>query len=729
MELDDVQFCLGTYLSEQLADGCTLQQQENLLAKVQLSLTDCHKQSATLAVDNAPLLKEGQARLAHAQSQLEKIKEREEQSQKTLQSIEEQFVSIQSVQRDLECVDGAQDYVKLLTDVKHCSNDAKDIVSQQKSQKHPETNSTQQPEQIDYSKLESIYRALKGVVTSFTTTFQSNELRTMLRTRMRLLLAECKPQILEIVHTLLKAAGWPQAPKRAPTELVIALRCTLLIQKIELELNDDNIEIVMCGPNSLLGLMLKPIALRFRFHFSDKQASNRVDKPEWMTAFLLQVITDHSSFIVEEIQPLVTQCDIHRNVLPDFIRATYDLARGKFERQLTQLAAVSDMPLFSHIVDELIAFEKKLQESHFPTPGLIGVLTKASLFKQWQAVDKQAMEEGFEALRELSHSWDPLQQQGGPVGLERKSSKILDGEGVVATVAGDAFLALLSRFSERYTVLPNLDLRLRFLETVQIKAVKRFLQLLNSNLEEQLSQVDQNKTENWRMSCGLLSTVHYVIISLKEWGESEQFLELALHQAQCRALEQGQTFQPSEYFPSAFEGSIELYSQLLTDSTQQLIDTIVDSFQTRSRKFHLINDCKVSLGGAILNLKWQLSQLSAHLSGSSVYRNCLRGVGFGLDQLLFGLVAEESSFNSNTAAQFVSDMQTLWSLFPNPQEYFPYLRDAVTLLSMSVSDLQKLAAHLANLSQVDHRAVLAVHSIFRLDRLQVVALLSRLEDR
>jgi len=241
-----------------------------------------------------------------------------------------------------------------------------------------------------------------------------------------------------------------------------------------------------------------------------------------------------------------------------------------------------------------------------------------------------------------------------------------------------------------------------------------------------LGLLKQNKPEQWRLGCGLLSTVHYVIVSLTEWGETEDFLELALHQAKCEALEAGVPFSQTAHFPTAFEAALEPYTQLLSESAQQLVDLMVEGFRNKCIRYHLSDDVEASLGEEVLNLKWQLSQLNEHLGHSSVHRSCLRNLASVLDQLIFDMVAEEGPLSQKVAAQFVSDVQTLWLFFLKPENHFPYLRDAITLLSMPLFDLQKLTAHLANLSALDHRAVLAAHSIFKMNQFQVTSLCSRI---
>lgn len=53
-----------------------------------------------------------------------------------------------------------------------------------------------------------------------------------------------------------------------------------------------------------LQTLVKPIALRFKYHFMGKRNTNRVDKPEWGFANIQDAIYEHANFISDYLQPL-----------------------------------------------------------------------------------------------------------------------------------------------------------------------------------------------------------------------------------------------------------------------------------------------------------------------------------------------------------------------------------------------------------------------------------------
>lgn len=52
-------------------------------------------------------------------------------------------------------------------------------------------------------------------------------------------------------------------------------------------------------------LLLEAIDTRFRYHFSGRKETNRIDKPEWMFTFVLNTLKEHEEFIAASIQPVL----------------------------------------------------------------------------------------------------------------------------------------------------------------------------------------------------------------------------------------------------------------------------------------------------------------------------------------------------------------------------------------------------------------------------------------
>lgn len=53
--------------------------------------------------------------------------------------------------------------------------------------------------------------------------------------------------------------------------------------------------------------LVRPIELRFRYHFMGRRNTNRVDKPEWAFASVTDTVFDHAAFIADYLQPLTAK--------------------------------------------------------------------------------------------------------------------------------------------------------------------------------------------------------------------------------------------------------------------------------------------------------------------------------------------------------------------------------------------------------------------------------------
>jgi hypothetical protein len=48
-------------------------------------------------------------------------------------------------------------------------------------------------------------------------------------------------------------------------------------------------------------------SLRFRHHFEGEKKTNRLDKPEWLLNFALQLIEQHTPFLLTHAQPIINR--------------------------------------------------------------------------------------------------------------------------------------------------------------------------------------------------------------------------------------------------------------------------------------------------------------------------------------------------------------------------------------------------------------------------------------
>lgn len=249
-------------------------------------------------------------------------------------------------------------------------------------------------------------------------------------------------------------------------------------------------------------LLVRPLEVRFLFHFTGNKATNSRENPEWYFTQVLKWISAHESFLNTHIQPILNQCG-HENT-----SAKVEFMRGLVCSVVLKLA--SDLPevqydddTFCCTVQETLNFERELCGSYgYPTsqPSVLSVLTQARNFARWIHIERKF---AFELMDEL------VSDEGAWLALE-------SGE---AAHCGEQLILLLQGITDRYKRLPQPGHRLQFLE-LELELLDDFrvrvLQVMKSEKQDPL-------TSNYP---AILNTVHHITATLSDWGDLPFFVEM-----------------------------------------------------------------------------------------------------------------------------------------------------------------------------------------------------------
>lgn len=148
-----------------------------------------------------------------------------------------------------------------------------------------------------------------------------------------------------------------------------------------------------------LEVLVKPLALRFRYHFDGDRATNRIDKPEWFLAHITGLVTTYTDFLREIVQPILSESANplnQRDAVNEFITALLPIVMRKTKNLLPQI--LDQAQLLSHFIHEMIKFDAELREEFYYTPfGCDGpwkgmtheVLVVENGFADWLHVEKE----------------------------------------------------------------------------------------------------------------------------------------------------------------------------------------------------------------------------------------------------------------------------------------------------------------------------------------------------
>jgi hypothetical protein len=158
---------------------------------------------------------------------------------------------------------------------------------------------------------------------------------------------------VDACRRLLLAAGWPEAlgdDKALLSQLQLHMQALDRLQALQQSLTPRTVRWA-------LAVLLEPMRVRFRFHFSGARPTNRNDKPEWIYAHVRSLLRD-SAPVIARLRAVDSQL---------WIAALVQMASERVARTLVELPASSADDagaLLRHVVAETLAFEAELQRIH-----------------------------------------------------------------------------------------------------------------------------------------------------------------------------------------------------------------------------------------------------------------------------------------------------------------------------------------------------------------------------
>lgn len=462
-----------------------------------------------------------------------------------------------------------------------------------------------------------------------------------------------------------------------------------------------------------LEVMVRPLQLRFDYHFSGDRPTNRLDKPEYFLSHILDLLTSYSDFFQTYLQPLLLshfrQTDIA--FVPAYIDASSVLTTAllpMLERKLSSLLPqiVSQPQLFSNLMHEIMLFDRSLQEAWNYTPlspstpwrGLAyHILEKQSYFARWLTVERDFAFSRYDAI------------------ISDSSAGELDYDSVSLSSTKPSKAALrvndlLETITDRYRTLSSFSQKLRFLIDIQIAIFDRFHQRLHESLEAYLTrtstvartvhgvskddQADLGGVKGLDRLCRVFGSAEYLEKAMRDWSDDVFFLEL-WEELQYRASAKvpikgsrmsviasktsssvGGSQDDDDYLQGAlFDETAASYQRLRMRSEGIISDMLVHNVRDALRTYTRINpwaSLSSTGGGSELALTAELdapiSLLDSYLSFLSrvLAKAPLRRIGrllaHGIQSTLWDSVLVRHSFSTAGAAQFVADVDGICSV-------------------------------------------------------------------
>ncbi|WWC61139.1 uncharacterized protein I303_103718 [Kwoniella dejecticola CBS 10117] len=357
-----------------------------------------------------------------------------------------------------------------------------------------------------------------------------------------------------------------------------------------------------------LQAMIKPIELRFQYHFMGKKGTNRVDKPEWAFANILDQIYEHQSFLSSYAQRLASSAGYEDiDVKSEFTLLSFPILLSLLRNRIPHLL---DHPaLLAHTVYQTVIFDEAIKEGGFqldstslfedresaPWEGLSGViLREKDWFERWLQGEKKFADNQLNEIISSPEAWT--------IGDEVNEDEEGQSSGLRPTISGRQVKALVEQITDRYAPLPDLTYKLPFLLSVQLPILQTYLSRISGSLDafETLSSafvravpgalagntrsgvhIDQAKLTSGkngleRLMKAWLSS-KWVEEGMRKWTDELFLVEISSDLAGSQALRYKHASDP--LLPSAFKGpSTE------TDPSTSVFDILLERYDHLSSR-------------------------------------------------------------------------------------------------------------------------------------------------
>ncbi|OJI85212.1 hypothetical protein ASPTUDRAFT_118327 [Aspergillus tubingensis CBS 134.48] len=537
---------------------------------------------------------------------------------------------------------------------------------------------------------------------------------------------QMKSDFAQRLQGTMEQMKWPSKELNFPEDIQAQWRenveLLLGLQKPELESHTSVSKRHGAEPPVLLPLevMVHPLELRFKYHFSGDKPTNRLDKPEYFLAHVMDLINNFGGFFASFLQPIFDQeaqnvgTDIgwnFYNASHAYITALLPVLNHKITTFLPQ---ISNHPqLLSHFMHELMNFDNEVRESwnYLPDPystddwrGMTWeVLTKQGWFDRWLQVEKEFALARYKEI------------------VDTPDSGHIDYEGVDLTSTKPTKAAirvndLLETITERYQPLSSFSQKLRFLIDIQITIFDQFHKRLHSALEAYLAMTsaigrtvqgaDAASIEGvagLERLCRVFGSAEYLEKKMEDWSNEVFFVELWTElQDRVRQNKDGgknvagtmsiadvasrtsqavnnnnhdQSTGASSSDGALFDETASAYRRLRLRSESIITSTLTSNVRSALKPYSRVSTwASIStsntttplpptsdLAPAMRTLSTEITFLSRAL-GVAPLRRITRQVLLAIQTYFWSSVLTRNTFSASGAAQFISDVEHLCSV-------------------------------------------------------------------
>ncbi|PIA91630.1 hypothetical protein CB0940_09579 [Cercospora beticola] len=541
----------------------------------------------------------------------------------------------------------------------------------------------------------------------------------------------------------LQKMNWPKTKGHVPLALEqewqTIIGRLLDLQKPELEAREQKQQKDDPPPLLPFEVLVHPLEQRFDYHFSGNRPTNRLDKPEIFLNHVLELIAECSSFVQDNLQPLLLKhfgrtdlafTPAYIDAISALITALLPMLQDKLENVARQ--STSQPGLFSNLVQEVIRFDNVIKDdySYSPSsPALIWrglsyfLLETCNYFDQWLSFERDFALTRYQNIIDSSDAGE-LDHDAVSAGATTPSKAAVRLNDLLETITG------------RYRYLSSYSQRVRFLIDIQIHIFDtyhgRLQQALDayssmtSTLGRTMANVSKEQLADLQgvkgldRLCRIFGSADYLERAMRDWSDDLFFLELwdemnNRHKSTETANNRiGSWSELQQKTSSALgaenEGGLEgalfdetasSYHRLRARSENVLIETLKYDVQQALKPYSAVNTW-ASLSSSTssassaeldpaLNLLTEYFAFLRKALGKAPLRRIGRQVCHAIETYIWGYVLQgKSAFSTAGATQLTTDLGALCNVIDRymgtgqAQIGLRRLLEGVTLLSLPV---------------------------------------------
>ncbi|KAL9103945.1 MAG: hypothetical protein Q9163_001051 [Psora crenata] len=490
------------------------------------------------------------------------------------------------------------------------------------------------------------------------------------------------------------------------------VRKLLELQEPELEARDKAETSSRDEPLVLLPLeaMVKPLELRFKYHFEGDRPTNKLEKPEYFLSHVVGLLYKYDGFFATYLQPILSDhfrksnlalTSIYIDSTSALITALLPMLRRKIFAILPQVS--SQPQLLSHLIHELMSFDTSLREewSYDGGKSIEGwkgltweVLVKKSWFARWLEVEKNFALSRYRNIIEAPESFE----------IDYDS---VDANATKPTYAAIRVNDLLETITDLYRPLTSFQQKVQFLIDIQIAIFDLFhtrlrdslsaYQSLTSSIGRNLQGVSRETQAELQgiggleRLCRIYGSAEYLEKKMRDWSDDVFFLELwdELQDRARRNTSDGKLAGPmsvehvAERTSSAvgsdedtgalFDETAGAYRRLRVRTEDVMQDKLISSLRETLRPYSRINPWSslspssspaslaltAELDAAVQLLNEYLSLLSKVLAQAPL-RRIVRQLALVIQTFMWDSVLMRYTFSASGIAQYTRDVEVIW---------------------------------------------------------------------